>query len=479
MPHFDVAIIGYGPTGATLANLLVQSGLKVAVLEREAEMYHLPRAVHFDGEVMRVFQAVGIADDLEPKVRVNPGMQFVDEDGILLMDWPRPSQVGPNGWHASYRLHQPDLERLLRETFKKSQGAKVFAHNEVRALDDKGSEVVLTCQDRGTGDVTRLSASYVVGCDGARSFVREVIGSGMDDLGFDERWLVVDVLLKRPRPDLGDHTVQFCTPERPMTYCRSPGERRRWEITVLPDETDAEVTTPERIWEFLSRWIAPEDADLERAAVYTFRSAVADKWRKGRVLIAGDAAHLTPPFMGQGMCAGIRDAANLGWKLVRCIKDGANDALLETYQSERAPHARAFIETAVRLGGLINSLDRQSALDRANTGPNSGQMKTIAPRLGHGGEKPAPSHFGQLCAQVVLTDGARMDDAIGYAPVLITRTACDANVPVLSAEDEPALMPILDDLQVEAILVRPDRYIEATAKTRKEVRTLADASVWA
>lgn len=483
--QFDVAIIGYGPTGATLANLLVNCGLRVAVIEREAAMYHLPRAVHFDGETMRVFQAAGVAEALEDRVRVNPGMRFMSPEGDLLLDWPRPQGAGPQGWHASYRLHQPDLEQLLRARLAKKTNVTVFAQCRVVGLEDSGETVTLTGQE-ATGETRTLSASYVVGCDGARSFTRDVIGSGMDDQGFEERWLVVDVLLKRDRSDLGDHTLQFCDPDRPITYCRSPGNRRRWEITVKPGESDAEVTSPERLWDFLSRWITPEDADLERSAVYTFRSAVAHRWRKGRVMIAGDAAHLTPPFMGQGMCAGIRDAANLAWKLALCVKGLASESLLESYQAERAPNAQAFIETAVRLGGLINALDAQGALDLGEqTASGSKRMETIAPSLGEsdlGGMLTALTpHRGALFEQPVLANGRKMDDVVGYAPVLIVRNGLPEGVTpsamVLSTVDHVELGAALDRLDVDAVLLRPDRYIAGTATGEGDLAGLAAVEI--
>ena len=475
---FDVAIIGYGPTGATLANLLVNCGLRVVVIEREAAMYHLPRAVHFDGETMRVFQAAGVADALAKRVRVNPGMRFMSPDGELLLDWPRPQEVGPQGWYASYRLHQPDLERLLRERLEGR--ATVLEESKVVGIEDRGDQVSLTID--GRDGVSSLEALYVVGCDGARSFTRGVIGAGVDDLGFEERWLVVDALLKRDRPDLGDHTLQFCDPDRPITYCRSPRNRRRWEITVKPGESEAEVTTPERLWTFLKPWITPEDADLERSAVYTFRSAVAERWRKGRVMIAGDAAHLTPPFMGQGMCAGIRDASNLAWKLALCVKGLTSESLLESYQAERAPHVRAFIETAVNLGGLINSLDRDAALALAEeTASGSKRMETIAPSLGEsdlGGMLSGFSaHQGALFGQPVLSDGTRLDEALGYAPVLIVRhelpVGVVAETAILRADEHPELGVALDALDVDAVLVRPDRYVAGTAKGARQVAKLA------
>ena len=470
----DVAVVGFGPTGATLANLLALSGVRVAVIEREAAMYHLPRAVHFDGETMRVFQTVGIAEALSRKVRVNPGMRFVDPDGELLLDWPRPQEVGPQGWYASYRLHQPDLETLLRERLLGTENTEVLTGTEVLDVEESAEGVSLTCQDaKGARQVT---ARFVVGCDGARSRLRSVIGSGMDDLGFDERWLVVDVLLRRDRPDLGDHSVQFCDPVRPMTYCRSPANRRRWEITVLDHETDAEVTEEGRIWAFLSRWITPEDAELERSAVYTFRSAVAARWRQGRMMIAGDAAHLTPPFMGQGMCAGIRDAANLAWKLALVVKGQADDALLESYQQERGPNVRTFIQTAMRLGKLINTVDRRHALELAEDATGGAKMSSIAPPLGKSDLCGKGRHVGELFPQPLLADGRRMDDAVGYAPAVIARKAAfgstGSDLPIFNASDHPRLGTILDEMAVEAVRLRPDRYISASASTEAEVAAL-------
>ena len=481
--RFDVAVVGLGPTGATLANLLAQQGLQVLVLEREEAIYHLPRAVHFDDETMRVFQAVGIADDLKEKVHVNPGMRFIAPDGRLLLDWPRPQDVGPQGWNTSFRLHQPDLEKLLRQKLATHPNVTVLSRCQVIGLTEIGDEVVLTVRGHAGTSPEIITAGHVVGCDGARSTVRQSIGAELEDLGLQERWLVVDVLLKRPRPDLGDHTLQFCNPERPMTYCRSPANRRRWEIMALDHETDLGLTDPIRVWDLLSRWITPQDAELERSAVYTFRSALASKWRKGRILIAGDAAHLTPPFMGQGMCAGIRDASNLAWKLALTIRGDANCSLLDTYQAERSSHARAYITTAINLGKLINSLDSAGVMDLAGKGDGDGpNMKSIAPRLGESDLArlfpPDSRHCGRLFGQPVLSDGRRLDDVVGYAPILVTRkkivSASDAGPLVINGEDEPSILPFFDRLGVNAVLVRADRYILAHGVDDDDIQALAE-----
>ncbi|WP_319546357.1 bifunctional 3-(3-hydroxy-phenyl)propionate/3-hydroxycinnamic acid hydroxylase [Ruegeria conchae] len=472
---YDVAIIGFGPTGATLANLLTKSGVSVVVLDREAQMYHLPRAVHFDDEVMRVFQTVGIADALYKLVHINPGMKFVDENNELLLDWPRPQSVTKHGWHASYRLHQPDLETLLRAELARSPRATTLELHNVINLEPTGNGVELTALDKTNDCKSTFEARYVVGCDGANSSVRRWIGGEMEDLGFEERWLVVDLRLKRLMPELGDHSIQFCNPDRPMTYCRAPGIRRRWEIMVLDGETDAEIMEHSRLWDLLSRWITPDDAEIERSAVYTFRSQVAKIWRKGPVVIAGDAAHLTPPFMGQGMCTGIRDAANLAWKLVKALNGGDEEMLFDSYQDERQPHAHSYIETAVRLGGLINSLDRESALKLAD-GSRSGAMRSIAPKLGQSALMQVQTnnpYVGRPFPQVHLdTDGQRLDDAVGHKHLLVSRASlpeCSDDAVALNARDHPQLDAVLTDIGTNAVWVRPDRYVAAVAETLLEL----------
>ena len=358
----EVAIIGCGPVGAMLANLLGLQGVRTLVLEREVAIYHLPRAVHFDDEVMRLLQTVGLAEAMQPLVHVSPGMKFVGATGRLLLDWPRPQERGPQAWHASYRFHQPELERVLRDGLSRFPSVSLRFRTEVFAIDEEPDEVTVRYEDLTTGRLAKCRARYVVGCDGARSLVRRMIGAPMEDLGFHESWLVVDAILKRPRPDLGNWSVQYCNRKRPATYVRGTGDRRRWEIAVLPGEDAAAISQTEKVFELLKPWVGPEDVELERVAVYCFHSAIATRWRGGRLLIAGDSAHLTPPFLGQGMCAGMRDAGNLAWKLGRVLQGRNDDSLLNTYQTERAPHVREYIELAVRLGGLINTKAMEAAV---------------------------------------------------------------------------------------------------------------------
>jgi 3-(3-hydroxy-phenyl)propionate hydroxylase len=482
----EVAIIGCGPVGALLANLLGLQGVKTLVLEREAAIYHLPRAVHFDDEVMRLLQTVGLAEAMHPLVHVSPGMKFVGDTGRLLLDWPRPQERGPQAWHASYRFHQPELERVLRDGLSRFPSVSLRFRTEVFALDQESDAVTVRYEDLATGGLARRRARYVVGCDGARSLVRRMMGAPMEDLGFHETWLVVDAILKRPRPDLGDWSVQYCNRKRPATYVRGTGDRRRWEIAVLPGEDGAAISQTEKVFELLKPWVGPEDVELERTALYCFHSAIATHWRSGRLLIAGDSAHLTPPFLGQGMCAGMRDAGNLAWKLARVLRGQNDDALLDTYQAERSPHVRKYIELAVRLGGLINTKAMQAAVAGAVIeGGEAARMSSIKPKLGPGLAAGWNGPARQIAPQPVLAGGARLDDRVGYRFAALLRPDFAASLPaetlerladrdvMVVADDAPEQQAWLLAADAPAVMVRPDRYVLGAARSVRELNALA------
>ncbi|MGL3108788.1 bifunctional 3-(3-hydroxy-phenyl)propionate/3-hydroxycinnamic acid hydroxylase [Bradyrhizobium sp. BR 1432] len=483
--EFDVVIVGRGPVGATLANLLGLCGVRTLVLEREARTYHLPRAVHFDDECMRVFQTIGLTDAILPQTILSPGMLFLDADGRMLLDWSRPQTLTPMGWNLSYRFHQPDLEDALIGGLARWPHVTLRNRCDVFALDQDQHGVRIRYEDLSNGRLSKVRAGYVIGCDGARSLVRRFVGSGLDDLGFHERWLVVDVLLKRERDDLGDYSLQHCDPRRPATYVRGTGTRRRWEITVLADEDSQEVAQPAKVWKLLSRWITPDDAEIERAAVYTFHSVIAQRWRSARLLLAGDSAHQTPPFLGQGMCAGIRDAANLAWKLSAIIRGGAAADLLDTYQSERQPHVREFIELAIRLGGVINTKAIEAGLAAGKARENAPvRLEVKKPLLGPGlalGDLPLAGH---LAPQFTLRDGGRSDDQVGYSHVLLVASAAtlssslnpsQAGIKILSSDDAEDIGPWLREHGITAALVRPDRYVRGTARNDAELNRLVAA----
>ncbi len=476
---FDVAVIGCGPTGATLALLLAQQGLRVLALDREAGPCQQPRAVHFDAEVMRVWQWIGLAEPLLALTAPHPGMRFVAPDGTLLLDWPRPQETGPQGWRGNFRFHQPELETLLREALARAPGITLRPRCEAFLVEDRGDHVDLRFENMATGRVGRASARYVVGADGARSLVRRFIDTPMEDLGFHERWLVVDALLHRDRPDLGPHTVQYCNPARPATYSPGPGGRRRWEIAVHPQD---EPMTEARAWALLRDWITPDEASLERVAVYTFHALVAQDWRRGRLLLAGDACHQTPPFMGQGLCAGVRDAANLFWKLALACRDHpATEALLASYTTERRPNAREYVATAVRLGRLINAADSGAALRAALPGAaddGPARMHSIAPPLGAG--LSLGPLAGRLFGQPRMADGRRLDEALPGGFVLVAESALPggerARLPpglaCVTPTEAPDAAVHLARLGARATILRPDRHTLGAADTAGELAHL-------
>jgi len=477
---FDVAVIGYGPAGATLANLLGQAGLSVLVLEKEAGIYPLPRAIHFDGEVMRIFQSAGLRQAVETISRPGlKGMHFVNAEGETLMIRGGTAAQGPHGCASNHYFHQPELEQILRDGTARFANVQVRQRHEVMQIIEAGDHVRLSIADLRDGSVSAVQARYVVGCDGARSMVRKLLGSPMKDLGLRQPWLVFDVILKDDAPALPEHTVQFCDPARPMTWCNVTGRRRRWEIMLMPGDDPATLVQPETLWQLVSRWMTHEHADIERAAIYTFHSLIAEGWRKGRLMLAGDSAHQTPPFLGQGMCAALRDVSNLAWKLEAVLRGRAGEALLDTYESERSPHVHAFIELAVRLGDIIQATDPEKARERdARFKADQPEIFEFpSPRLGPGVLHGNAAPVGQPFPQPVLADGQLLDAHIGNRFAVLGRASVldgvsvetrklwqQGHVAVLPTQ-EPPLLDWLDRHGAGAIMLRPDRYIMGLAST--------------
>ncbi len=490
-----MAIVGLGPTGATLANLLGAAGLSVLVLEKEGGVFPLPRAIHFDGEVLRILQGAGLREQALAIARPGEqGMHFVNAAGETLLIRGGTAALGPHGGANNYYFHQPELEAVLREGLAHFPNVEVRLLHEVTGLtqdtqhthdahdlhDAQG--VTLNVRDTRSGQASAVRARYVVGCDGARSPVRRHMGSAMVDLGLCQPWLVFDVLLTHP-VDLPAHTVQHCDPARPMTYCNVVGNRRRWEIMVLPDDDREALVQPASLWRMVAPWVRPEQARLERAAIYTFHSVIAQGWRQGRLLLAGDACHQTPPFLGQGMCAGIRDAANLAWKLEAVLARQAPASLLDTYESERAPHVRALIELAVRLGTIIQTTDPALAAERdAKFRAGRPEVFELPPQmLGSGAFDTLPDAAGTPAGrpfpQPRLADGRLLDDLLGRRSAVIGRADALAAAAPATAErwrragaiviDRPdaPLQDWLDANDAQAVILRPDRYIVGTART--------------
>lgn len=473
-PEVEVAVVGYGPVGAVLTGLLARRGVRVAAFERGPDVFTLPRAAHFDAEIARTFQLLGAMDAILPATRATTGMDFVDADGRVLMTFETEAHEATEGWPRSFMFHQPDMERALRARVAELPDATVHLEHEVLGIEDRGDHVALIVRDLRTGSERTITADHVVGCDGARSLVRTTMGTPLEDLGFDQPWLVVDGMLRRDA-DLPARPTQYCTPSRPATFIPSAGAHRRWEFMLLPGEEAATIETPERIRELIAPWIDPDAVEIIRSAVYSFHALIATGWRRGRVLLAGDAAHQTPPFLGQGMCAGIRDAANLEWKLTRVLRGTSDPSILDTYESERSPHVRAFIETAVSAGRIIQTLDPEEAaardaflLDRTTERPPTPTVPPIGPGLGDAAD---PRRIARV-PQPVDGDGSRHDDLLGDDLALVVDPSAWSGLePADRLEIErtlvvvasPLLSPWLADIGAVAVVARPDRHVLASA----------------
>jgi 3-(3-hydroxy-phenyl)propionate hydroxylase len=475
----DVLVVGLGPVGSVLAALLAERGVRVIALDKDAAAYPLPRAVHFDHEIMRIFQQLGLAEQMRGCARDLPDYEFRAADGRVLMKL-RPPRETPSGWGGGYMFHQPSLEDVLRARLEALPDAEIRLGQRLDALVQDADGVTATVT-APTG-VAAIRARYLVGCDGASSPVREAVGGGLFDYQFDEPWLVVDV--KVPTgccvPDIN---IQLCDPARPTTCVLSGPGRHRWEFMLLPGETTKAMMDDAVVHRLIGPWDCGP-VQIERKAVYRFHGLVANRWRDGRIMIAGDAAHQTPPFAGQGMCSGIRDAANLAWKLGAVLRGAASTALLDSYQAEREPHVRSAIELAIGMGRVVCTLDRDAAAQRdaAMLAAQASGAPALPPSqpspFASGCVMAGSAGAGELFPQPTAgeeSERLRMDDRLGDEACLIARAYAGgavAGVRLLDVDAKdlapfrPAVLAWLDQHGAEAVLVRPDRYVFGSGAPR-------------
>ena len=475
---FDVAIIGCGPVGALAANFLGKSGFSVLVIEKEAAPYPLPRAVHLDHEMMRLFQSAGVIDRIAGDMRDTEGHLHVGADHGVIRYMGTVGRPRPYSWSNDYFFYQPELEAHLREALGRHAGVELRfgAAFEGLAQDDAGVTLDLS-------DGSRARARYVIACDGARSTVRKALGVALDDLNFEEPWLVVDAEVDGPvrfpdlwgvpeAADLQKLSVMMCDPRRPATIVPGRGNHRRWEFMLLPGEDDQAMTAPEMVAALVAPYLEGVPHRVVRAATYRFHGLIAHEWRKGRLFLAGDAAHQTPPFFGQGMCHGFRDVANLTWKLDLVLRGAVPEALLDTYQAERDPHVRAVITAAVNAGRYICQLDPEAAAARdlrmreEAKAAQHGTAADLIPPIGRGIIARGTQGAGERFIQPRV-GGRLLDDVTGGGWRLFTREAVDGtdDVTIVALDDlgdDGAIADWLATRDADAVLVRPDHYVFGT-----------------
>jgi 2-polyprenyl-6-methoxyphenol hydroxylase-like FAD-dependent oxidoreductase len=431
---FDVVIVGYGPVGQTLAILLGQRGWRVGVFEKQAAAYPLPRAVHFDHEVARILQGAGLGQELPALSEPADVYEWRNAAGATLLRIGS-RDAGLSGWPEANMFSQPDLERALDARARALPGVCVRRACEVVDLRPSGDDVELIVA-APDGARSHVRARWVVGCDGVNSFVRRHLGATVTDLGFFFDWLIVDVI-PRERRVWDPINGQLCDPARPTTVVSGGPGRRRWEFMRLPGESVTDLDTEATAWRLLEPWaLRPSNATLERHAVYTFQARWVDGWWKGRIILAGDAAHQMPPFAGQGMCSGIHDAANLAWKLDLVLAGKAGDTVLGTYASERIPQVRHVIQFSIELGRVICVSDPEQAAARdaamIAAARETGLTPPLpAPAIGPGLLLDGDSLAGRLFVQGDVRRGdvvGRFDDVVGRGFTLLSPVADPASL---------------------------------------------------
>ena len=476
MKKYDVVIVGFGPTGGTLANLLALNGFSILVLEKEKSFYPLPRAVHFDDEVMRVFETIGITNTFLKHTIINKGTKFVDKKNRVILDWPRPREITENGWYPSYRFNQPDLERELRKKLKSYKKVEIRQSSNVKKIINKTNNVNIIFEDINSKKIFNIKSKYLIGCDGANSITRSQMKTKMNNLGFTQKWDVIDLILTREKKNLPDRTIQYSNPARPATYCRNVGKRRRWEFAIKKTEKIETILSDKYIWNFLKPWLKKQEARMERKTIYTFQSALARRWKKGRIFLAGDAAHLMPPFMGQGMCAGIRDVSNLAWKISHCLKKKHDDKLLNTYQSERSSNVKEYIETTMRMGEFVNAVGKSPITNNISADSEGRKsMKSIKPKLGLGLGKPKDKFRGNIFPQF-KNNGKNLDIKFSKKPILVLsdkfKQSLSNKINFYRNKSNTNLSRYLENANCEGLIVRPDRFILASIKNLKDVKLI-------
>ncbi|MCI0151414.1 bifunctional 3-(3-hydroxy-phenyl)propionate/3-hydroxycinnamic acid hydroxylase [Paraburkholderia sediminicola] len=460
---FDLIVVGMGPVGAAAANLAGLKGLKTLVVDKALEIYKNPRAMGMDHEVMRVLAEIGIADEIAPFVMPYRASEYHSTGSRIIKRIDAAQKPYPLGWAPNYVFVQPEIECALRAKAASYPHVEVRLETEVTAVESSEGMVSVALKGRDTAPQT-VTARYVLACDGGASPIRTALGVELEDLDFDEPWLVVDVTLNEGAgAALPLTNVQYCETGRPTTFVVGVGQHRRWEFMINPDEAPEDVAKPEYIRQLLARWLDPDEYTLWRASTYRFHALVSRTWRLDNIFFLGDAAHMTPPFLAQGLCQGIRDASNLMWKLALVLSGQAGPELLNTYQPERVTHVKKTTLVTKEFGQLICERDPEKAamrdehlMQQMAANPGGTVRQSLIPNLVGGFLAPEPFTLqGELLPQSELRDSAGrrglLDSFTGGSFRLILSADVDPTDVYRELESNPALV----GLSVKLVKLNP------------------------
>ena len=505
----DVAIIGAGPIGLMLANLLGAAGVDVVVIERNDGLIGLPRAIAYDAETLRLFAQVGLYEGIAGGLIEDPKVEYFNARGAKLMEMNPPRSAF--GHSPLGTFYQPCFEQVLLGGLERFASTRVLFAHRMTSLAQRQDSVDVHVETAHGPQL--LCAKFVVGCDGGASITRDTIGSRLLGSTYSERWLVIDARIENHGVD---KITFYCDPSRPAVRLPAVGSRVRWEFLQLPGETPNELVRDETIQRLLTPFVNFSDVEIERRVVYTFHARVADKWRKGRVLLAGDAAHLMPPFAGQGMNGGMKDAVNLAWKLVAVVAGKASDEILDTYEIERAQNVRAMVNVSRQLGAVIMPTNRTVAAVRDAAFALLNFSRGFRSFVRRGGVLPPPyisrsvltgrgrdAVIGQMLPQpdISTADDTRPLDrwldchqwlvlGVGIDPAaalsirdrgilkglgarLVAVNAANAQAPNLRAQcNDQGFLDWAKRHRIRGVLVRPDRFIAERLDSQHNLRSL-------
>lgn len=505
----DVVQVGYGPVGQVLASLLGRAGHTVTVLERHATLYGVSRAGTIDHEAMRILQSLGVAGPLEPKLAPTLGMNLLGADGGLLAKL-SVERDSVSGWHSAYQLYQPDMEQFLDQTARATPGVEILQGWDVTTIEQHSDHVEVHSIHRTTGERRIDLGRYVVGADGANSIVRQLSGIELEDFGYVGSWLVCDFELLEANAPLPFAADFRCDPARPTLAGRWLGRRHsRMEFMVLPDEDPARFDSEDVCWDLAAPYgLVPTSSRLVRHAVYQFRSLLAERWRSGRAILVGDSAHVMPPFMGQGMCSGFRDAINLAWKLDLVLHGTASEDLLDVYTRERRPHIEQVIRASMGVGWLVSVTDEAEAAERDSELREFGlppvpDFPILIDGAFHrdttGSILPGGGTLGRQAVVERSGERGRLGEVAGHGWQILTRLPVDVSAlsdrnrellatvgaQIIELSPAPGAAEYLDvemdyeqwfnGLGANVVVVRPDFYVYAALESVDELGTALDS----